>query len=167
MSRTAKKALITVVVTILVTILFYLLIGFVVNLRYMAIYDQMPTGFQYEPSSPDYPLFVQIDNDAPLTLPLVNPAYTVSVSVTGDNNTYAYFTSFGGQPYNFSKYSINMGIIVSGSGKSPTIMIRVGGGNFSITVDVYLNLVFTWKATSATYLFEKGANNFYNITREG
>lgn len=169
MSNTAKKALITVVVTILVTILIYSIVGFVVNLTYVRIYDQsqMPDSYLYEPSGSDYPLMITIDNEAPLTLPLINPFYTVTATVTGDNNTYAYFTGSSGQHLNFTNWSCDMGIIDSGGSKPLTFYVHLGGGNFSLRVDVSLNFVIYDKATSATYLFERGANYLYNITREG
>jgi hypothetical protein len=167
MSNTAKKTLITVVVTILVTILIYSIVGFVVNLSFMAIYDEkrMPDRFFYEPNSPDYSLMIQINNKAPLTLPLINPFYTVTVNVTGDNNTYACFQGSGGQPLNFTNWSLDAGIIGSGGSKAVTIIVHLGGGNFSVRVDVFLNFVIYAKATSATYLFENEGNNYYNITR--
>jgi hypothetical protein len=164
-SSTTKKAIITAVVTIIVTVIVYSVIGSLSYLNNTVIYDETPTKFSCNPYNPEWTLNVHVRNKAPLTFPLINPFYSVTANVNGDNNTFAYFTGLGDTPRNFTDWSLDIGRIDAGNEETASIILHVGEGNFSITVNVWLNFMGSWKAASATYFIEYEGNFNYTITR--
>lgn len=167
MGRSAKRTAITVLVALMVTGVVYWVAGTLANVEYTAIYDGTPTTFYFSPGqSPTWTFNLQVSNQAPFTLPDLNPFYSVAVSITGSNNTFAYFTGLGNVPRNFTNYSLNLGQINSGNSASVSILLNIGASaNFSMRVDVWVSSVFQFKAATATYFFEYKGNNEYSVTR--
>jgi len=157
---------------ILVIIVVYLVVGISANLYYIAITAETPLQ-QYSSSHNEMALPISINNNAQLTLPLINAVYTINVHVSGDNNTYAWFSNAGhGNTLpltsNFTNYNLDIGTLDSGEGDFYLIFVHTDGSNFSVTLNAILNFPFSLKATSATYLFETiiyEGYNYYSVTR--
>jgi hypothetical protein len=153
-------------VVIIVGVLAYSLIGAYFNWSNVAIYDQTPTQFAYNLDYPkDYTFNVQINNNSPLTFPYINPFYSVSVAVEGNNQAYAHFSGLGGTDRNFTDTSISIGKVDSGSSGTVSILIHPEGDNFTAKVTVWYYFILGVKANSATYSFENQGNDNYKVTR--
>ena len=163
-----KRIAIETSVAILVGLLIYIILGVGINLTSVAIYSQYsrtPVEFKNFFGSDGYPFNIQINNNAALSLPYINPFYSVTVSIVGDNSSFAYFKGVGDTIRNFTETGMDIGKVDSGSSFTAPIFIHAGGGSFNVTVKVWYYFIFAFQAKSATYSFESDGNNGYGVTQ--
>jgi hypothetical protein len=142
------KAFIGIVVVILV----YVVLGFVVNATSIRIYDQFPSEISVSTNNPVQQLSFSINNNAPMTLPFIDPFYDVGITMTGaENDTYCYFMN-GNIVRNFTEYSLDLGKIDSGSSSDVEFWIHLGQHNVTFNIIVYYSFFITFQVSSAKYL---------------
>lgn len=76
--RITRKFILAVVTTlagIIVAVVAYSLIGIYVNTSNVRIYDEFPEEFFCYPTNPEEQLSCNVRNNAPMTLPFINPFY--------------------------------------------------------------------------------------------
>lgn len=163
--RIGMKVAITVVV-ILTTIGVYSLIGVLVNITNMRIYDEFPDDFILREINSEQELKCRINNNSPWTLPFINPFYTVAITIVdSENNASAYFIGSGDKKRNFTDYSFDAGRIDSGNSKRVHFFFYPQEGNATFRVEVYLSFGIHILATSKTYSVEHNGNGNYTISK--
>lgn len=162
--RDVKGTVITVVVSFFVALLVYILIGSAVNAWFIRIYDAFPEDFVCYPSDPEKKLDCNINNNAPLTLPYINPFYSVLVVVDSENGSFAYFIGLGDKKCNFTDWQLDLGRIDSGSSKSFSFFLHINDSNMTFRIEVAYTFVIQLVVASKTYLVQSIGNNNYTIS---
>ena len=84
-----------------------ILIGIYVNTSNVRIYDEFPEEVFCYPSNPEEKLSCNIRNNAPMTLPYINPIYGVRIeTVDSERDAFAYFISGGNKKRNFTDWTL-------------------------------------------------------------
>jgi len=160
-------ATISALAGIIVAVAAYPIIGIAMYASSVLIYDKFPEEFRGYPPDPEEKLLVRVQNNAPMSLPLINPFYTLHVVVEAENDAFAYFEGLGGKKRNFTEYSIDLGRIDSGDSEESTIILHVDESDLTLRIDVYLWFGFQIKSSSATYSVEYLGDHEYAITKMG
>lgn len=163
--RIGMKVVFTLAV-IVTTVVVYSLIGVYVNITGARIYDEFPDDFILRDPSSEQELKCRINNNAPLTLPFINPFYIVRITIVdSENNASAYFIGAGDKERNFTDYSSDIGRIDSGNSETLHFFFYPQEGNATFRVEVYLAFGIHILATSKMYSVEYHGNYNYTISK--
>ena len=149
----------------IIPILIYAGIETVLNASNVVIYDQFPSDLYLNPYYPWQELSCQIRNNAPLTLPLVNPFYIFHVTIVDStNDAFAYFKGSGGKQQNCTEHSVDIGKIDPGEYEIVEFYLCPDEGNVTLQTEVYLSLwKIRFKVASTSYLVMYQGNHKYTI----
>jgi len=140
-------------VVVIVGILIYALVGGFANATNVRIYDEFPNKFTVDSSSPEQILHCSIRNNAPLTLPFINPFYNAQISLSDvENDTFCYFINNANKMCNFTDYTLDLGRIDSGGLRDFDFYLHLGPHNVTFNVIVYYSFFLTFQVSSAKYL---------------
>lgn len=163
--RIGTKVILTLVGLITVVAV-YSVIGIYVNLKGVRIYDEFPEEFILRELDSEQELSCSIKNNAPLSLPFINPFYTSRiVIVDSENNASAYFINAAGKTRNFTDYYLDLGRIDSGGSDELRFFLCPDEGNVTFRVDVRLSFGVRLHAASKTYFVGYDQNYNYTISK--
>jgi len=162
-----RDILIKATIPILIGILIYIIAGILANVSTIRIYDEFPEMFVLGEIQSKQSLTCDIRNNAPLTVPLINPFYLARITVENpENDTFAYFIGTGGKDCNFTNYSLDLGRIDAGSSREFSFYLCLGYHNATFKVDIsYSFWIFSSVVSSSTYFVEYQGNCNYTISR--
>jgi len=165
MFRSIGRKFVLVVVGIIATISVYVIIGICVNAQAVVIYDAFPEEFYCYPQNPNEGLSCSIRNNAPISLPFINPFYSLHITIVdSEKGEFAYFIGLGGKEQNFTNSRIDLGKIDPGNFKEIDFFLHTVEGNVTFRIDVYLyNRI---KVASSTYFVEYRGDYKYRITKQ-
>ena len=141
-------------ITIAVGIVLYSVIGVYVNVSSVSIHDEFPDHFRIYTPVPEQTLTVRVYNNAPMTLPYMNPFYGLSVTIEAENNAFAYFRGLGNKKHNFTDTSLSLGRIDSGKNEDADIVLHLDEGDLRMTISVHFRFGISIPCTSRTYFIE-------------
>jgi hypothetical protein len=130
------------------------------------IYDSFPSEFTLSQSDQEQKLTCSVYNNAPLTLPFINPFYGARVLIENpENDTFAYFLSLGDKKCNFTQYYLDLGRIDSGSNREFSFFLHLGPHNVTFKVEVQYVFVLPFTVSSTTYFIKYKGNQTYTISK--
>jgi hypothetical protein len=121
-------------VAILVGVVVYSSLGVLVESSGIIIYDTFPV----KPAFMGGPVSISVSNDAPLTLPLFSPTYSVSVLVVSNSSEIECMLSTGKGDLPCRSVWIDLGRIAPSESKSAFVTVHTNG-NFTLRVMVDMN----------------------------
>lgn len=163
--REIRNKVIYSVITIVLGIMVYSIIGVLTYCNSTAICDKFPQDFFCDAIKPEQSLTVSIRNNAPLSLPFINPFYSLHTDVEAENEAFVYFIGLGDEKCNFTEWGFDLGRIDAGHYDETTLYLHVDEGNLTLRIDVYLIFIVPIRATSASYFVEYEGNGNYTIAR--
>jgi hypothetical protein len=158
----AKKAAIVA----LVGILLYVIIGITVNAFSTRIYDEFSTEFEANVSDPEQMFECSINNNAPMSLPFINPFYSAQVTLADSgNDTFCYFFNTASKKCNFTDYSLDLGRIDSGSSRKFDFYLHLGPHNVTFSVRVFYSFFTSFQVSSTEYTVAYEGNQTYSVSK--
>ncbi len=153
-------------VGLLIGILVYVAIGIIVNAVSVRVYDSFPSEFTLSQFDEEQKLTCGVYNNAPLTLPLLNPFYAArAVIETPENDTFAYFLSLADKKINFTESSIDLGRIDSGNNRDFSFFLHLNSHNVTFKVEVFYAFGFYIPVSTAMYSVTYQGNRTYTISK--
>lgn len=168
MYRRVTNKFIYAAVAVLAGISVYTVIGIYVNNSNVRIYDRFPEEFSCYPSNGEVKLSCQIRNNAPMSLPFINPFYATRIEIVdSESNSFAYFEGVGHKARNFTEYSLDLGRIDSGDYEDFDFFLHPDQSNLTFTAKVFLNFgPLRLESASSVYAVEYQGDYKYIITKD-